>query len=536
MTLIMAHPLNVDRPPRMEAAAAAAEGPLSVVESPVSLAEPPEPPEPDAGGFVVSGPEEVLDVLLIDDEPELRAAAGGGAARRRAPGDRGQRRRRGAGPGHARRCSTSSSATCACPSVDGLTLLRRVRQESPAHRRHPDDRLRRGGRRGRRAQGGRLRLPHQAVRDRRAAVAAQAHRPAPRPCARELEQARAELAGRAARTPRSSGSSPPMRRVLGLIEMVGRRATRPTLVTGESGTGKELVARMLHERSARRDKPVRGGQLRRADRDADRGRAVRPRARAPSPARSRKRDGRFKAADGGTLFLDEIAELPLSAQAKLLRVLQEGTFEPLGTNTTMKVDVRVVSATHRNLKKRIAEGTVPRGSLLPDQRHRDPTAAAARAARATCRCCCSTSCSASRPPGGRCRRCRRRAWAALCQLRRSRATCASSRTPSSTRWCCRAAARSTSSTCPPASPPAPGRERRRRDARRQRRAAAPAAAGDQGVRARVPAARHRARPAASAVRAAEMLGISRKSLWEKLRMHGISDAEIEAQESANARS
>src|SRR5439155_23309881 len=70
----------------------------------------------------------------------------------------------------------------------------------------------------------------------------------------------------------------------------------------------------------------------------------------------KKREGRFKAADGGTVFLDEIAELPLSAQAKLLRVLQKGTFEPLGTNTTVRVDVRVISATHRNLKERIAEG------------------------------------------------------------------------------------------------------------------------------------------------------------------------------------
>ncbi len=67
----------------------------------------------------------------------------------------------------------------------------------------------------------------------------------------------------------------------------------------------------------------------------------------------KKRDGRFKAADGGTIFLDEVAELPLAAQAKLLRVLQEGTFEPLGTNSTVKVDVRVVSATHRNLKERV---------------------------------------------------------------------------------------------------------------------------------------------------------------------------------------
>src|SRR5439155_13162939 len=65
----------------------------------------------------------------------------------------------------------------------------------------------------------------------------------------------------------------------------------------------------------------------------------------------RRRDGRFKAADGGTLLLDEIAEIPLPAQAKLLRVLQEGSIEPLGTNESTRVDVRIISATHRNLRE-----------------------------------------------------------------------------------------------------------------------------------------------------------------------------------------
>ena len=69
-----------------------------------------------------------------------------------------------------------------------------------------------------------------------------------------------------------------------------------------------------------------------------------------------RRDGRFKAAHGGTLFLDEVAELSQAAQAKLLRVLQEGTIEPLGSNETVKVDVRIVSATHRDLRARIADG------------------------------------------------------------------------------------------------------------------------------------------------------------------------------------
>jgi transcriptional regulator with GAF, ATPase, and Fis domain len=69
----------------------------------------------------------------------------------------------------------------------------------------------------------------------------------------------------------------------------------------------------------------------------------------------KKREGRFRAADGGTLFLDEIAELPLSAQAKLLRVLQDGTVEPLGTDASVKVDVRLISATHRNLREQVAQ-------------------------------------------------------------------------------------------------------------------------------------------------------------------------------------
>ena len=70
----------------------------------------------------------------------------------------------------------------------------------------------------------------------------------------------------------------------------------------------------------------------------------------------KKRDGRFRTANGGTLLLDEVAEIPLPAQAKLLRVLEEGTFEPLGSDVPVRVDVRIVSATHRDLKAKIAEG------------------------------------------------------------------------------------------------------------------------------------------------------------------------------------
>jgi DNA-binding NtrC family response regulator len=165
----------------------------------------------------------------------------------------------------------------------------------------------------------------------------------------ELEQAKVALAERKADTT-IIGQSPAIRRVLHMVDTVGASEV-PTLVTGESGTGKELVARMLHERSSRRNKPfvvVNCGALTETLIEAE----LFGHERGAFTGAVRKRDGRFKAADGGTVFLDEIAELPLSAQAKLLRVLQEGTFEPLGTNTSMKVDVRVISATHRDLKRR----------------------------------------------------------------------------------------------------------------------------------------------------------------------------------------
>ena len=129
----------------------------------------------------------------------------------------------------------------------------------------------------------------------------------------------------------------------------------PTLITGESGTGKEVVARMVHEQSSRRDKPfvaVNCGALAENLVEAE----LFGHERGAFTGALRKRDGRFKAADGGTLLLDEVAELPLPAQAKLLRVLQEGTVEPLGTNTPVRVDVRIISATHRNLQERIKAG------------------------------------------------------------------------------------------------------------------------------------------------------------------------------------
>ena len=93
------------------------------------------------------------------------------------------------------------------------------------------------------------------------------------------------------------------------------------------------------------------------------------------------RKGWFERADGGTLFLDEIGELPLDAQVRLLRVLQDGTFERVGGTSPLKVDVRIVAATHRDLQDMVAQRHVSRGPLVPHQRLSDSPSAAARAAR-----------------------------------------------------------------------------------------------------------------------------------------------------------
>jgi DNA-binding NtrC family response regulator len=180
-----------------------------------------------------------------------------------------------------------------------------------------------------------------------------AHLAEQRTLERELAQARAKLAGIAPQT-LLIGESPPIRRVLAKIDAVAT-SKAPVLIVGESGTGKEIVARLIHDRGPRRDRPyvtVPCGALTETLMEAE----LFGHARGAFTGADRKRDGRFKIADGGTMFLDEIAELPLTAQVKLLRVLQEGTFEPLGSNTTERVDVRVLSATHRNLQERVAQG------------------------------------------------------------------------------------------------------------------------------------------------------------------------------------
>ncbi len=150
------------------------------------------------------------------------------------------------------------------------------------------------------------------------------------------------------------GKSPAVMRLFERIEKFAD-SNASVLITGESGTGKELVARILHEKSRRSKNPfvaVNCGAFPETLIEAE----LFGHERGAFTGAVKRREGRFKAADSGTLFLDEVPELQLPSQSKLLRVLQEGAFEPLGTNTTISTDVRVISATHRNLKALVAEG------------------------------------------------------------------------------------------------------------------------------------------------------------------------------------
>jgi two-component system, NtrC family, response regulator AtoC len=170
---------------------------------------------------------------------------------------------------------------------------------------------------------------------------------------RDIVEARAELK-RAPVLDQLIGHSPEMLSVVKRIETVAN-CDAAVLILGESGTGKELVARALHAGSERRDKPFVAVNCA-AFPDTLIEAELFGHERGAFTGATHRREGRFKAAHGGTLFLDEVAELSTAAQAKLLRVLQEGTVEPLGSNVSIQVDVRIISATHQDLKSRVAMG------------------------------------------------------------------------------------------------------------------------------------------------------------------------------------
>jgi PAS domain S-box-containing protein len=145
------------------------------------------------------------------------------------------------------------------------------------------------------------------------------------------------------------GESQGVRKVLEQVERVAP-TDMTVLVLGETGVGKELVARMVHEKSGRRERPLVKVNCSTLPAELIESELFGHERGAFTGAVS-KQVGRFELADGGTLFLDEVGELPLGLQAKLLRVLQEGEFERLGSGKTMKVDVRVIAATNRNLSE-----------------------------------------------------------------------------------------------------------------------------------------------------------------------------------------
>ena len=148
--------------------------------------------------------------------------------------------------------------------------------------------------------------------------------------------------------------SPAMRPVLDLIARVGP-SEASVLVTGEHGTGKELVARILHAASPRANRPmvtVNVGGLSEGVFESE----LFGHERGAFTGARGERLGRFELADGGTLFLDEIANVPLAQQAKLLRVLQTGEFERVGSSRTRRVSVRLVSATNADLRAETAAG------------------------------------------------------------------------------------------------------------------------------------------------------------------------------------
>jgi len=171
----------------------------------------------------------------------------------------------------------------------------------------------------------------------------------------------------AAETAQAFSEEPPSRepQLLGISEAMrdvqkrlGRAAgTNSTvLITGETGTGKEVAARVLHRASARAAGPFVAVNCAAIPQDLLESELFGHGKGAFTGAHAERR-GRFEEAHGGTLFLDEIGDMPLSMQAKLLRVLQEREITPLGTNRTIAVDVRVVAATHRDLPGMVAAGT-----------------------------------------------------------------------------------------------------------------------------------------------------------------------------------
>ncbi|MEM0927314.1 MAG: sigma 54-interacting transcriptional regulator, partial [Planctomycetota bacterium] len=189
------------------------------------------------------------------------------------------------------------------------------------------------------------------------------------------------------------GTSPAIRSTTEQIRVVAKTDAN-VMITGESGTGKELVAREIHRRSDRSDGPMVKVNCAAIPHELFESEFF-GHAEGAFTGAMRDRAGRFEAADGGTLFLDEVGEIPIALQSKLLRVLQEGTFERVGEERTRQTNVRIVAATNRNLRSeseagRFREDLYYRLNVFPievaplRQRRQDVPALAAHFLEASC--------------------------------------------------------------------------------------------------------------------------------------------------------
>ena len=178
---------------------------------------------------------------------------------------------------------------------------------------------------------------------------------------RAVEARKATLAAAATEVPPETiqetiiGRSSPMQEVFKLIGRVSR-SDAPVMITGESGCGKELVARAVHKFSPRTQKEFAAINITAIPENLMESELF-GHEKGSFTGAVAQRIGRFEQCDGGTLFLDEIGDMPLAVQSKLLRVLQEGEFSRVGSNQTVKTDVRVLAATNKNLEAEVEAGT-----------------------------------------------------------------------------------------------------------------------------------------------------------------------------------
>ena len=203
------------------------------------------------------------------------------------------------------------------------------------------------------------------------------------------------IVGRALAEPKAQREPPPPAEPLESMPLVGRspamqeiyrvlarlmQTDLTVMIAGESGTGKELVARALHDYGKRKSGPFVAINMAAIPRDLIESELFGHEKGAFTGAAQRSA-GRFEQADGGTLFLDEIGDMPIEAQTRLLRVLQQGEYTTVGGRTPVKTDVRIVAATNKDLQGADQPGPVPRGPILPAERRPHSAAAAARAQR-----------------------------------------------------------------------------------------------------------------------------------------------------------